>query len=296
MEPEVQIRSLHSVAEMDAVVALQRVYWGDDMSALVPSHMLLSIVRYGGHVHGAYIGDELVGALVGFLGARIDADDTHSAARNLLVMSKRMIVLPEYRSRRIGELLKLAQRDFAIRHGIELVTWTFDPLLARNAYLNLHKLGVVIQHYTPDYFGTDLHNPALASDRVTADWWVSHPNTVQRVKTRPPAAKWSELMARGAEQVHVPVAGSVWIAPGDLQHVESDTVLLEIPNDFISLDSAVPDLGAAWRTHVRKAFQALLTAGYTAVDFTRCEGPERRDTTAYIFERNHHDYDFTPSN
>ena len=142
---EIDIRTLHTAEEMSLAVELQRVYWGDNMADLVPDHMLLSISRYGGHIHAAYDGDKMVGLLIGFLGADIEANDKADAPSQLYVMSKRMVVLPEYRGQKIGEHLKQAQRQFAQQHNIQLVLWTFDPLLSRNAYLNLHKLGATGQ-------------------------------------------------------------------------------------------------------------------------------------------------------
>jgi predicted GNAT superfamily acetyltransferase len=72
----------------------------------------------------------------------------------LQLFSKRMVVLPEYRGQGIGYRLKLAQRDFAIEQGIRLVVWTFDPMLAPNAHLNIRKLGVVCHTYYENYYGT----------------------------------------------------------------------------------------------------------------------------------------------
>src|SRR5215510_15581453 len=129
----ISIRSLSTMEELETAVELQKIYWGEDMGDLVPHHMLLSFSRYGGHVHGAYDEGRLVGVLMGFLGAEISTDGAEDAPSRMYVMSKRMVVLPEYRGKKIGEDLKLAQRDFAIRHNIQLVTWTFDPLLSRNA-------------------------------------------------------------------------------------------------------------------------------------------------------------------
>src|SRR5690606_24744048 len=100
---EITIRTLHSADEMSAAVDLQRVYWGNNMEDLVPEHMLLSIARYGGHIHAAYDGNRMVGLLMGFLGADIDPDEASDAPSQLYVMSKRMVVLPEYRGQKIGE-------------------------------------------------------------------------------------------------------------------------------------------------------------------------------------------------
>src|SRR3990172_6113 len=93
----VEIKALRTMEEMQAAVELQKVYWGDDADNLVPAHMLYSISSFGGHVFAALDGDRMVGMLVGFLGT--DPEQTgRPAMANLLVMSKRMVVLAEYRN------------------------------------------------------------------------------------------------------------------------------------------------------------------------------------------------------
>lgn len=298
----ITIRTLHTPEEMDAAVDLQKVYWGDDMGSLVPSHMLLSIAKYGGHIHGAYDDLQMVGMLHGFLGARIQPDDDLSAPKRLLVMSKRMVVLPEYRGHKIGERLKLAQRDFAIRHGIELVTWTFDPLLARNAYLNLHKLGAVGQQYEEDYFGSNATNPALSADRLVVNWWVQHPHVQARQeKAINPVA---ESLLRGAVQCineTVTNAGGLPVPLDTLQTPSNPVVLLEIPIEFVPVERLDAGLGRLWRDHVRAAFHLLLNAGYIAVDVIRSKQlpaqasplADDLDRVFYVFKRDDGTFDFS---
>jgi chorismate synthase len=276
---EIKIRTLHTPDEMEAAVELQKVYWGDDMGDLVPGHMLTSIANYGGHIHGAYDGDKMVGMLVGFLGADVKPDDNQSAPARMLVMSKRMVVLPEYRSHKIGENLKLAQADFARQHGIQLVTWTFDPLLSRNAYLNLHKLGAVGQKYLEDYFGGKSDNPVLRADRLVANWWVNHSHVQNRLQL---------------ELSDVPVANRVsfspdgLIVPQDFHLPDSAIIRLEIPSEFQSRESADATLAASWRDHVRYSFKRLLEAGYLATDFMRVE-----NRVFYVFTRDDKTFAFT---
>jgi chorismate synthase len=260
------IRSLASTEELEAAVDLQKSYWGEDMSDIVPHHMLLSFSRYGGHVHGAYDEGRLVGVLMGFLGAEIHADGNEDAPSSLYVMSKRMVVLPEYRGKKIGEDLKLAQRDFAIRHNIQLVTWTFDPLLSRNAYLNLHKLGAVGQHYRENYFGAGASNPVLSADRLEVNWWVKHPHMSYRLQQN---AENAPLANNRLENFQIP---------------KSDVIRLEIPAELQALEQVEV---AAWREFIRLGFQALLEAGYIATDFIRLE-----NQVFYVFTRDDGSYSF----
>lgn len=262
----ISIRSLAIMEELEAAVELQKIYWGEDMGDLVPHHMLLSFVRYGGHVHGAYDGERLVGVLMGFLGADISTDGEEDAPSRLYVMSKRMVVLPEYRGKKIGEDLKLAQKDFAMRHNIQLVTWTFDPLLSRNAYLNLHKLGAVGQHYRENYFGTSAANPVLSADRLEVNWWVKHPHMEKRLEIR---AEDAPIANYGKQDFNIPHA---------------EIIRLEIPAEITTLDHVTIN---AWREFIRKSFQAMMQAGYIATDFIRVE-----NRVFYVFSRDDGSYSF----
>lgn len=274
---EITIRTLNTVEEFAAAVDLQKIYWGEAMSDQVPAHMLLSFARYGGHVHGAYDGGKMVGLLIGFLGAHYEPDN-QDATKLLLIMSKRMVVLPEYRGQKIGENLKLAQRDFARQHNIQLVSWTFDPLLSRNAYLNIHKLGAIVQDYVVDYFGADASNPVMSADRLVANWWVNHPH-IDR----------SDYIDAST----TPIANTVslnnreLLVPDDFQLADSDILRLEIPIEFVPLNQINPDLGEEWRNHIRFAFQKLLEAAYIATDFIRVE-----NRVFYVFTRDDNTFSF----
>jgi predicted GNAT superfamily acetyltransferase len=261
----VEIRALYTPDELQQAVELQKIYWGSDMSDIVPLHMLLSMAHYGGHVFGAYVAGALVGLLMGFLGAKITPEDRTPARDALLVMSKRMVVLPEYRNYKIGEQLKQAQRRFALDHGVPLVTWTFDPLIARNAYLNLHKLGAIGQGYETNFFGANAANPTLSGDRLVANWWVAHPHTADR-STR----EYADAALVSAVEVGQP--RFLGVASG------AAALLLEIPPDILGLAAADAALAGAWRAYAREAFTALFAAGYLATDVLR-----REEQTFYVF-------------
>jgi chorismate synthase len=264
-EQAVEIRALRTPDELQTAVELQKVYWGSDMSDIVPLHMLLSIANYGGHVFGAYVDGVLVGLLVGFLGAKISPQDKTPARDALLVMSKRMVVLPEYRNHKIGEQLKQAQRRFALDHGVPLVTWTFDALISRNAYLNLHKLGAIGQGYQVNFFGVNAANPTLSGDRLVVNWWVAHPHTADRTPR-----EYTDAALVSAWEDERPRFVGV--------EVGAAALLLEIPSDIQALEKHNPALAAAWRAYAREAFLALFAAGYIATDVIRREG-----RTFYVF-------------
>jgi chorismate synthase len=287
----ITIRELTTSAEMATAVDLQKNYWGEDMGALVPAHMLMSLATHGGHIPAAFDGDKMIGLLIGFVGADLsDSDDTRPIAKRLLVMSKRMVVLPDYRSHNIGTLLKLAQRDFAIRYGIELVTWTFDPLLARNAYLNLYKLGAIGQRYAVNYFGADTAYQMLSDDRLVVNWWVSHPHTQPHVDGTAPKFSIQELLASGVCLLNPAQRNPAGLLtpPATLTTPFGDILLLEIPMDFVALQQEDNALGRAWRDHVREAFQLAFGAGYVVTSFARED-----ERTCYVFTRDDGTYTFT---
>ena len=275
---EITIRTLHSPDEMAYAVELQKVYWGENMADLVPHHMLMSLARYGGHLHAAFDGDAMVGLLIGFLGAEIRPGHPSDATSTLYVMSKRMVVLPQYRGRKIGEKLKQEQRQFALQHNIQLVLWTFDPLLSRNAYLNLHKLGAVVQHYEVDYFGQDTDNPVLSADRVQANWWVKHP----RLSHRPSLNIGQIPIVNGVSMTEEGL-----LVPHEFRPDQGDILRLEIPIEIVPLERIDPHLGRRWCDYVRHAFTELLSRGYIAIDFQRIE-----NRVFYIFTRDDGSFTF----
>lgn len=289
MADDITIDLLHTAQEMASAVRLQQTYWGEDMSAIVPEHMLLSIARYGGHVHGAFDDGKMVGMLLGFLGADIDPAGSDNAPERLLIMSKRMVVLPEYRGRKIGERLKLAQRDYAIQHNIPLVTWTFDPLLSRNAYLNLRKLAGIGQEYKLNYFGSAAADPTLSGDRLVVNWWVQHPTTTEKLQAeKPPISQ-----GRCINQVSLGEGG--YLVPTTLMETlpEYDTLTVEIPREFVPLERNKPSLAQQWRDHVRQAFVKLLEGGYLATDFITMKQTPAADDSPFADERLRSYYVFT---
>jgi chorismate synthase len=286
----VQIKPLHDLQEMYPVVELQKVYWGEDSEALVPAHMLFTIAVYGGHVLAALDGERMVGVLIGLLGMQPN-DSVRPGARRILIASKRMVVLPEYRGRGIGYQLKLAQRQIALKQSVPLVAWTFDPLTAANAYLNLHKLGAVSRTYLENYYGTEeIGHTGLvtlgASDRLMVEWWIAHPRTEEHLNGSRPELRLDQLLEAGAVIVNPTyTAGGQPHPSDDLRNPTGAMALVEIPVAYNAIIKDDPTLATAWREHTRSAFQYLLAEGYTTTDFVRQEH-EGRDRAFYVMSYN----------
>jgi predicted GNAT superfamily acetyltransferase len=244
---EVEIRLVRTHDEFAACEAMSRDIWGAAERNVVPRELLLTMQHNGGLVHGAFLPQgRLIGFCFGFLGMRDG---------QLRLCSHQLGVLPEFRGGGIGVALKQAQRYDALRQGYELVTWTFDPLEARNAYINLHRLGCIARLYDRDHYGKmeDELNHGLPSDRLEAEWWLS--------RAKPGTATDPQVMLRVGPNGE-PVR----------EHVDLGrraTTLIGVPPDFQEVKRRSLELALRWRMESRAAFEAALAAGLVAVDFRR---------------------------
>lgn len=295
MSTSIIIRPLLSLAEMYPAVELQKTYWGDDAESVIPAHMLFSLANHGGHVLTAMVGDKLAGVLVGFIGT--DNDYDRPAMANLQMVSKRMVVLPEYRNQKLAERLKWAQRDRTIELGIRLVTWTFDPLLAPNAHLNIRKLGAICEKFRENYYGTEGGGGLTvlgSSDRLLVDWWVTHNRVKERVEGGRSGLALQHYLDADVPVVN-PTTASLDQMPRPAEHsqdVIGAMALLEIPPDYPAIVRSDEGLGMAWRMHIREQLNLLTRAGYMATDFVRAQY-EGRDRVFYLFSRRDPQFDFS---
>jgi predicted GNAT superfamily acetyltransferase len=253
------VRPVDSFAEYHAVEEIQRQAWAmpHDLE-VVPLHMLLTAAKHGGMLLGAFDGEEMVGFVFGFIGLTAEGKVKHC--------SHMMGVRPEAQSGGVGYQLKLAQREFVLAQALDLITWTYDPLESRNAYLNVAKLGAVCRTHLRNLYGemTDGLNAGLPSDRFEVEWWLSSERVVGRIAgelRQPPVepivqANATYLLPNGI------------VAPGDLcVDAEAPTIRVEIPADYQAIKAADPGLARDWRLATRQLFEAYFAAGYAAVDF-----------------------------
>lgn len=282
---------LMTLNEMTAAVQLQETYWGTGAGAIIPAHMLFSIAANGGHVLAAKDGERVVGVLIGFLGMNPHLADQNPHT-NFHLYSKRMVVNPDYRNHGLGASLKLAQREFARERGIELVAWTFDPLLSRNAYLNVHKLGGICRTYYYDFYGTDNVgglSPYGSSDRFYVEWWVDDERVAERAAGYVPQPSLTDYQKRGAvvlNQTTVNAAGDAVPVDAPLPDVDG-LALYEVPMNYEALGERDPDLAHAWRTHSRAVIGEIIGRGYALTDVLRAVagGRERVYYVLSVYER-----------
>jgi predicted GNAT superfamily acetyltransferase len=246
--PEIEVRLVRSHDEFAACEALSRDIWGAAERNVVPRELLLTMQLNGGLVHGAFDRDSrLIGFCFGFAGVR------HGQFR---LCSHQLGVIPAFRGAGIGIALKQAQRQDALRLGYSLVVWTFDPLEARNAYINLHRLGCIARHYDRNHYGDmeDELNRVLPSDRFEAEWWLERP------KPPTPPGQPRPMLTIGRDGAPVRVQSEA---------DEGRPALIEVPPDFQAVKRASLELAVRWRLESRAAFESALEAGLVAVDFQR---------------------------
>jgi predicted GNAT superfamily acetyltransferase len=273
----ISIRSVATIEDCRSIERLNIEIWGTVELDVNPSHLVIIIAKEGGIVLLALDDEQPIGFSLGLLAL--------TDQKRLKIASHMTGVLPKYQSSGVGYQLKLAQRQVALARGLDLITWTFDPLQGRNAYLNLNKLGAVCHTYLRHLYGDmpDALNRGLPSDRFRVDWWIASPHVAQRV-----AGQWAPPAANStAYPIINPIAESqqgFLVPPTTFDSPGPSLCLVQVPPDFPSLKATVPDLALQWRLHTRQIFETYFGAGYTAVDLLRSE-----DRNFYLLQK-----DFQP--
>ena len=192
---DVAIRLLENHDDYRATIEAQRRIWGFSDGDCVPPRLMIVADEIGGLALGAFSDGKMIGFSLAFPG-RAKADRT--GRRQTFWHSHMTGVLPAWQGRGIGRRIKIRQREEALRSGIEVVEWTFDPLEIRNAYFNIERLGVLVRRYLPNQYGVTssrLHG-GLPTDRLVAEWWVRSErasSAVERAsRERPKAARTIE--------------------------------------------------------------------------------------------------------
>lgn len=249
-QPEIEIRPVRTRDEYDACVDLQRETWGHTFSEVVPVSMMQITAKMGGVVTGAFgQAGELLGLVYGVTGVR---------RGELAHWSHMLAVRPEARNQRIGTRLKLAQRQELRAAGVVTMYWTFDPLVARNAHLNLNLLGATVDEFVPDMYGdsdSELHQ--LGTDRFIVQWDLRR--GTEEAEGTP---------ARGAAPRRPEPCAVVRPGEGPLVLNEDvDVVDVLIPKDIEAVEARSFDEAVGWRQSTRHAFSRLLTGHYDITHF-----------------------------
>lgn len=287
---EVVVRPLKDLEEYFACEGVQARIWGFQGVGPTPVPLLRTAHKNGGLVLGAFAGEEMVGMLFGFLGF-----EDRTGGRVYKHCSHMMGVVPEWRQRDVGHRLKLAQREWVLGQGLDLVTWTHDPLEGPNANLNFAKLGVVCRTYLSNVYGEmrDALNVGLPTDRFQVEWWIRSRRVGARLAGEGPPPSLEALLAEGvpcatrvsvhgkALEAGLPPAGAdltPLILEGYRLDLEADRLLVEVHPHTATLRRGAREQALGWRLGVREVLTHYFERGYWAVEFlTALRGQARRN-------------------
>jgi len=270
----VVVRELATLGELDAMITLFDEIWEPD--AGLPSlrlDLVRAMTKAGNYASGAYdaASGQLLGACIGFFGPPWRAElHSHIAG-----------VRPAGLGRAIGFALKVHQRAWALRHGARVIAWTYDPLIRRNAYFNLVKLGARPVEYLPNFYGAmdDAINGGTETDRMLVHWDLASEAARAASAGQPRPASFAAERAHGAvvalsagDDGRPAPGGPPAGAPGGHEPPPGGTpprVLVGVPADIEAVRLADPPLAAAWRAALRDALSPLLEGGARVTGFAR---------------------------
>jgi predicted GNAT superfamily acetyltransferase len=236
----ITVRHCESLAEYEECVRLQLITWGEDL--VVPSGLFVVACETGGQILGAFAGNHMVGFTLALAGIH---------GRTPIIHSHMTAVLPEFRDRGIGRMLKFAQRNDALARDIHLVEWTFDPLELKNAHFNINRLGAVVKRYIPNCYGiteSPLH-AGLPTDRLMAEWYLDSPRVEGTLR-------------------------------GEAPRIAADAVRISIPSDVTERKQKDPATGERLQSEMRRQFLARTAEGYIVTGLEI--GPKE---ASYILEK-----------
>ena len=254
----VTVRELSKTDDLAAVVALFAGVWETPVREFqLGTEVLRALSHAGNYVAAAFDEKgEMVGASLAFLGMHGGLVDLHSHIT---------AVVPHARGG-TGFALKQHQRAWSLARGVERVRWTFDPLVRRNAYFNLTKLGAEVVDYQPDFYGAmgDSVNKGDHSDRCVAQWDLISERAVGAAAGDAAEPDLEALRVEGAIEVLSDHSGSPRIRTGEAQ-----VLLCWVPEDIVALRRSDPELAGAWRLALRDTLGRALDGGYRATGMTR---------------------------
>lgn len=256
---DLELRPLATHADYSACVALQRATWGAQFRELVPPAMLMIAQKMGGVLAGAFAGEHMAGFVFGVTGPMRGC---------LAHWSHMLAVETAWRDRGVGRRLKEHQRDCLRHRGISHMYWTYDPLVARNAHLNLNRLCASISEYKREMYGDDPNSAidaVIGSDRFVVEWEIEE----EQAGTREGGH------AEGRTQGPI-------IEPGTDALPDVPTVRVAIPADIHDLKQHDPDAARAWRATTRRALEHYMSHGY---EVRGLEQAPEGDRSMYVVTR-----------
>jgi predicted GNAT superfamily acetyltransferase len=243
------LRHCRGLSEFEACELLQRQTWGYPDLEVTPRKSFMLAQEVGGQVIGAF---DRQGRLAGMAMAMAALTTSPGKPPEPYLHSHMLAVAPEYRNQGLGVRLKLVQREDALERGILRMTWTFDPLAGKNAYLNLHRLGAIARRYSPDFYGVSSSRlqGGLPTDRLHAEWWLQS----DRVKA------CVQAIAGASE------------TPAVDESAVKQTILLPAALEAWKQDEAGLERARAVQSSNRALFLEAFASGLAVVDFRNVGG------------------------
>ena len=266
MKDEVTSRPLESHDDYQQCVALQYEIWGDDFGESAPPSILMVTQKVGGVAAGAFDRDgKLLGFVFGISGVR---------GGRLAHWSDMLGVREEARDLGLGRRLKAYQREQLLELGIPVAYWTYDPLEARNAHVNINRLGALPIEYVPDMYGEIVRSSllsGLSTDRFVVVWDLDHPRVAAAIAGATPEPPTAASKA--------PPVNTVWEngapVPCEIELADAAIVRVEIPREIHDVKRKSMELARAWRSTTRRAFIHYVSLGYTVTGFQADPGSGR---------------------
>ncbi len=274
-----RLRRLEKPEEFRQVEELLSAAFGTSSPGGMPTSLQRALQDNGGLVLGAFADIYLAGAAVSFLG-------WDGAA--LYHYSHLLMVRPEYQNHHLGFRLKLYQRDEVTKLGLAEVRWTFDPLVSRNAFLNVRRLGSVPRKYLPHYYGqmSDGANRGLETDRLLTVWSIASPAVEARLNAPPRSpAEDRARFERSFRVVTTDQGESGLRIPTAVEEPSGPSAHLEIPFDLAAVREHEPKSLRTWRHAVRDAFRASFDAGYAVDDFAVVSTANHERRSVYFLSK-----------
>lgn len=250
----VEFRPFSAPGDYEACLELQKLTWGRDFSDAVPMSILKITQKAGGIAAGAFAPDgSLLGFVYGLTGIR---------GGRPFHWSHMLAIHPKARDLGLGTRLKLYQRELLLPLGVEAVEWTYDPLEARNAHLNINHLGGEIAEYVRDMyegeFGSELAR-GIGTDRFIVHWQITSERVLGALEDRR-----SGVAERFRD---APVANPGGTEEGELP--DAPRVRVEVPENIQAVKAESPERAQAWRASTRRAFEGYFAKGYRVEAYER---------------------------
>jgi predicted GNAT superfamily acetyltransferase len=255
-----EILELSDFDDIQRLAELFAEVWGRPGAPPIGSDVLKALAHSGNYVVGAYHDRRLIGGLVGWLGG----DPRHELHMHSHILG----VLPGRDSRGLGFELKQHQRSWCLERGVKVMEWTTDPLVRRNAYFNLTKLGARAPEYLINVYGEmrDGINAGEESDRLLIRWHLDSPEAKAAAAGEAKEPDVDALRAKGAEVVlSVGQSGAPSSPPLSTERGKGISLLVQVPPDIVALRRDEPEVARAWRLAMRE----VMTAGYEITGATR---------------------------